>query len=82
MDFIDFIGVSGTVLIVVSYFLLQLERVNANGFVYPFVNFIGSSLLIVSLIYNFNLASFIIEVFWILISLYGVIKYFLRREKA
>jgi len=82
LDFIDFIGVSGTVLIVVSYFLLQLERVNANGFVYPFVNFIGSSLLIVSLIYNFNLASFIIEVFWILISLYGVIKYFLRREKA
>ncbi|MHC4145950.1 MAG: CBU_0592 family membrane protein [Planctomycetota bacterium] len=31
---------------------------------------------LVSLMYDFNLPAFIIEAFWLLISIYGVVRYF------
>jgi hypothetical protein len=35
-----------------------------------------------SLLFNFNLSAFIIELFWLLISLLGIIKYFLRKNSS
>jgi hypothetical protein len=36
---------------------------------------VGALLILISLLYNFNLASAIIEVFWILISLWGIVNF-------
>ena len=35
-------------------------------------------LVLISLIYSFNLSAFLVEAFWLLISLYGLIKFMLR----
>jgi hypothetical protein len=51
---------------------LQLEKVNPKGFQYNFMNLSGAILLLISLTYNFNLASFVIEIFWIVASLIGL----------
>ena len=72
----DLIGFSGVALLIVTYALLQLERIDPKGFWYSFNNLLVAILVTVSLVYTPNLASIVIEVFWFLISLYGVVMYF------
>ena len=72
---VDIIGVSGVGIIVVTYFLLQIDRMDSKGFWYSFLNAFGSLMILYSLMYNWNLASFVIEFFWILISLFGLWKW-------
>jgi hypothetical protein len=40
------------------------------------MNAIGASLIVVSLLVDFNLSALLMEVFWVLISLIGVYRYF------
>ena len=80
---IDVIGIVGVVIVVVTYFLLQSEKIDSKGFLYSFLNAFGSLLIMYSLLYNWNLASFIIEFFWILISIYGLEKWYRsKRQKS
>ena len=82
MSIPDFIGLSGVALLVITYALLQLDRIDPKGFWYSFNNLLVAILVTVSLIYTPNLASIVIEIFWFLISLYGVVMYFRRNGKA
>ena len=78
----DFIGLSGVALLIITYALLQLDRIDPKGFWYSFNNLLVAILVTVSLIYTPNLASIVIEIFWFLISLYGVVQYFRRNGKT
>ena len=75
-DWHDLLGIIGVVSIVATYMLLQLEKLSATSFLYSAANGLGASLILVSLIYDFNLSAFIIEAFWLLISIYGIVRYF------
>lgn len=81
MTFPDLIGLSGVALLIVTYALLQLDKIDPKGFWYSFNNLIVAILVTVSLIYTPNLASIVIEVFWFLISAYGVYMYFKRKKE-
>jgi hypothetical protein len=70
--FSDFVGNAGVALIIGAYLLLQMGRVQSVDFSYSLMNLVGSLLIVYSLLWNFNLSSFFIEIFWILISLYGL----------
>ena len=74
----DFVGSIGVAIIIFTYILLQLEKLRSENFSYSLLNALGASLIIVSLIFNFNFSAFIVEFFWVLVSLYGVGKYFLK----
>jgi hypothetical protein len=76
----DLLGIIGVVSIVATYMLLQLEKLSATSFLYSATNGLGASLILVSLIYEFNLSAFIIEAFWLLISTYGIVRYFSRNR--
>ena len=75
----DIIGLTGVELLIVTYALLQLDRIDPKGFWYSFNNLIVAILVTVSLIYTPNLASVVIEVFWFIISLYGLIMWNKRK---
>ena len=81
MLLVNIIGVIGVTIIVSAYFLLQLDRINSKGFWYSFLNAFGSLMIIYSVFYNWNLASFVIEFFWILISIYGLWKYYILKYR-
>ena len=68
----DLVGTTGVAMILVAYFLLQTERISGQSLGYSVINLVGSVFIAISLMYDFNLASFIIEVAWIAISLYGI----------
>ncbi len=79
----DLLGIIGVVLILVTYLLMQLEKLSARSFSYSATNGLGALLILVSLMYDFNLSAFIIEAIWLLISIYGVVRYFsCNRPKA
>ena len=75
----DVIGLTGVALLIVTYALLQLDKIDPKGFWYSFNNLLVAILVTVSLVYTPNLASIVIEVFWFLISLYGVVMFFKRK---
>jgi len=68
----DLVGFIGVLLIVVAYLLLQLDKLPSSSPKYSLLNAGGALLIIVSLIFAFNLSAFIVEVFWFLISLLGL----------
>jgi len=74
----DLAGTAGVILIVGAYLLLQLERVASNAFSYLIANALGATLILVSLFVEFNLSAFLMEFFWLAISLLGL----LRRARA
>lgn len=78
----DIIGMSGTFLVVGAFFMLQLEKLTPDSLAYNITNLAGAILLLISLCYNFNLASFVIELFWIAASLIGLYKYAKRPKSA
>ena len=69
---IDLIGNVGVGMIVVTYLLLQLEKIKSTALSYSALNALGVGLIVASLLFDFNLSALIIEVFWVLISFIGI----------
>jgi hypothetical protein len=78
MTFLDFIGLLGVAAIVVSYFLLQAERMRFDDWSYLLMNAFGATAIIVSLTVDFNLSAMAMEGFWLLISGFGIAKRLMR----
>lgn len=76
----DLIGNIGVLLMVVAYLLLQLEKIDSSSFLYLITNALGATLVIISLLYRFNLSAFLMEAFWLVISIYGLMKPLLSRR--
>lgn len=70
----DVIGTAGAVIILVSYFLLQLQRISSRALSYSLLNGFGAFLILVSLSIEFNLSAFVVEAFWLLISIIGIVR--------
>lgn len=69
----DLLGNLGVLLIIVSYFWLQIGRISGQSKTYSIVNAIGAALVLVSLYFDFNLSAALIEGFWLIISLLGLV---------
>lgn len=59
-------------MILTAYGSLQLERMSAKDRIYNVLNLFGAALILVSLLFKFNLSAFIIELAWLFISVYGL----------
>jgi hypothetical protein len=68
----DFFGNLGVLLIVGSYFWLQIGRISGQSPVYSVINAVGAALVLVSLYFEFNLSAVLVESFWLAISLLGL----------
>jgi len=80
----DFIGLVGISLSSICYARVQWQRDYAKHLSYSILNFVATLLLGVSLSKNWNLASFVSNLIWGAISLYGVyrcMKYIIRDRK-
>lgn len=76
----DIIGSVGVAIVIVTYFLLQTERLKSESLRYSVLNGLGAGLIAFSLVYSFNFSAFVVEFLWVLISLYGIVKYFLKKK--
>jgi hypothetical protein len=74
LTWFDLAGFIGVALIVIAYLLLQLDKLSSSAPSYSMLNALGASLVMVSLLFNFNLSAFLMEAFWFLISLFGLVR--------
>lgn len=75
----DVLGTIGVGVIVITYLLLQLGRIKSDQLIYSVLNGVGATLILVSLYYQFNLPSVIVEAFWLVISVFGIAKRLMTR---
>lgn len=74
----DALGNIGVTMILLTYLLLQLDRMPPGSLLFSAANGIGALLILLSLTQEFNFSAFLMEAVWFLISLYGIARYFLR----
>ena len=76
------VGVSGVVIYLASYFALQIRLIPGHGFIYPLMNMLAASCVLFSLMTEFNLASLLTQISFILISLVGMCRSLMSRRKC
>lgn len=76
----DVLGNLGVALIIVTYLLLQLGKMSSEDLRYSVFNALGAALILISLLADFNLSAFIVEAFWVIISLIGIGKFYLHNN--
>lgn len=76
------VGIIGVGFTLTAYYLLNVNKLSSVSMVYLLLNCIGSSLILFSLMFHWNLSSVITESAWISISLIGVYRVVrARRQK-
>ncbi len=78
----DFVGNIGVFLILFAYLFLQLDKINSQSVRFSLLNAFGALSILISLYFKFNLSAFIIELFWLLISLVGIIRFWVSKKSA
>lgn len=81
-EWYDWVGVLGTLMILGGFALLQAGKLSGNGLVYQLLNLFGAGGVLVSLWGSFNLSVFLLEVAWMVISLYGIAKTLRQRRTS
>jgi hypothetical protein len=80
MTFHDIVGLAGVALVLLAFYLLQSERISHRDIRYLMLNFTGSAGILFSLVFEFNLASFVIETAWVAISALGIWRWAMARR--
>ena len=80
MQWHDWVGLIGVVVVLSAFFLLQAGKLHGNSFVYQLLNALGAAAVVLSLLFNFNLSAFVVETCWVAISIYGMWRGFKQRQ--
>lgn len=73
LDWASIVGLAGTACIIGAYAYLTLAE-RANPFVLHGINLLGAALLTVSLMVHTNWASLVLEFFWAIIAIFGLVR--------
>jgi hypothetical protein len=79
MSVFDLVGLAGVALVLVGYAATTLGRLHAQGATALAINFIGPSLILLSMVRAFNLSAALVEAAWALIAFSGLMRIALRR---
>lgn len=75
--FTQVLGFLGMICIVLAYYKVTSPKGwSADSVKFNVVNLVGAVLLIISLFFHFNLGSFLIEIFWIIIAVRALYRRF------
>ena len=68
----NILGFAGAAVLIAAYFANQQRWLPSGDWRYPFANLAGALLILISLLFEWNFPSVVIECFWIAISLWGL----------
>jgi hydrogenase/urease accessory protein HupE len=76
----DLIGFAGSFFIVAAFAYSNLTA-QMNALWFNLANFVGAALLTISLTVNFNLPTMVLEIVWMAIAIFGIVKALRTRAK-
>jgi uncharacterized membrane protein len=74
------IGLVGAAFVLYAYFMISQRKWSEQQKVYHVTNIVGAGFILFSLAFNFNIAAFVIQIFWIVIGVLGLFK--LSRQRS
>jgi hypothetical protein len=81
MDFlINIIGWAGVALLIIAYWLVSTKRCQGNSILYQMLNILGALLLIINSFYFGAYPSVGVNIVWVGIALYTLIKAFMNAK--
>jgi len=75
----DGVGIFGVIILLAAYYLLQTKRIISESILYSLMNLVGASLILYSLILDWNTPAVIMESVWIVISIFALVKAYLKK---
>jgi len=79
----DWAGYIGVALVLLAFFLLQERKLQGSGLTYQLMNILGAVGVMLSLCFgSFNLSAFLMQVAWLLIGIYGIVRGVRRRRET
>lgn len=74
LQWFDFVGFAGVLMVLGAYAALQTRRMNGNGVLFSLLNLVGSAGILIPVWYatEMNWSVLFIETAWMLISAYGI----------
>ncbi|MEM6385751.1 MAG: hypothetical protein AAF718_05890 [Pseudomonadota bacterium] len=75
-------GLSGAILYSVGYVLSAYDKLPSQSPIYYATKLLAAVLVLISLVQDFNLASAVIQVFFITVSLVGIIRHFSPQRRG
>lgn len=76
----NLIGLIGVVFMLAAYLFVQSGKILPTQLKFPVMNLTGAVLVLFSLLFAWNLPSFIIELAWAFISIYGILRILKKGE--
>lgn len=77
----DIVGLIGVGAYLLAYALLQLGKVGIEDVRYALLNAVGAVLILYSLIFSFNLPSFVTQTLWLTLTIIGYVRTRLRARR-
>lgn len=74
LQWYDWVGLTGTLLVLLAYLLLQAGRLHGTGVLYQVCNLVGAGGVLASLYGHFNLSVLVLMGAWVVISAYGLVR--------
>ncbi len=78
----DMIGLVGVAAYLSAYGLLQLGLLKVEDLRYALLNALGALLILYSLAFDFNLASFVTQAAWLVLTVLGYIRSRARQTRS
>ena len=78
MTIFDLGGMVGCAFMIAAYFATQQGWLAASDRRFPLLNLVGALLVLISLMKTWNTPSVVVEGFWALVSLYGLVRPYFR----
>jgi len=82
MNVPDFIGLIGVAAYLLAYGLLQFGILKVEDSRYALLNALGALFILYSLLFDFNLASFITQAAWLVLTPLGYIRSRIKSSRA
>ncbi len=78
----DMVGLAGVAAYLSAYGLLQLGILKLEDLRYALLNVLGALLILYSLAFDFNLASFVTQTAWLVLTIIGYIRSRVSRART
>ena len=82
MSLFDIAGLLGALGILLAYAGVQMKKLDPHRPPALLLNLTGASLVLISLIEDFNMAALLLEIAWIAIALQGLAAFAMKRRTA